>query len=339
MTEANFFTREFPLSCICCLHWFSGLATKPTLIISLVVCFGALSCPQTLAQEIEVKAESALKSEPAEAPSKLFIEADTPEQIAAMAQLYDVDEPINYIDFLEMAQHPVGPRRSLPTKQSPWLLWLLLAFILGAILSLMVYMLFNRSIETAKDEKQDDDKPVFPRMRRIAFIACLLFSICIVAIGLLLIVQTIPWTLNNSAQQSAATQSPAGPITWAYWHPGKVVQQLNQNKIVWVSYTADWDPTSKLNEARVAANNELLQRMNKMNVSFVAVDFTAKNESNYDELARTGSFATPVNFIYPPNYPEEPAIKLETLITLTDVDLVLDRMEAIVSKLKAKEKE
>ena len=264
-------------------------------------------------------------------PVVKHIDADTPEQIAAMAELYDVDEPIKYIDSTEMSQFPVGPVNSEPIKQVPLLLALLVAFISGAIISLMVYMLFNRSIETKKTEQQDDRKPVYPRMRRIAFIACMLFSICIVAVGGLMVAKTLPWTHNDETQPTAAAEPPT--ITWANWHPGKVVQQLNQNKIVWVNYTADWDPTSKLNEARVASNRELVQRMNKMNISFVTVDFTLKDDSNWKELARTDTYSTPVNFIYPPNYPQEPAIKLETLFSPTDVHRVLDRMEAIIFKL------
>ena len=272
-------------------------------------------------------------SEPSRETIVERIEADTPDQIAAMAQLYDVNEPIKYIDFTEMNQFPVGPPDSEPIKQVPLLLALMLAFILGAMISLMVYMLFNRKIETEKTAKQEGDQPVYPRMRRIAFAACLFFSICIVANGVLLIADTVLRTTDDETNQSATAKT-TGTITWANWHPGKVVQQLNQNKTVWVNYTADWDLTSKLNEVRVASNADLVKRMNEMNISFIAVDFTQRNENNRKELARTDTYSTPVNLIYPPNYPQQPAIKLETIFTPTDVHLVLDRMEAITSKMK-----
>ena len=281
----------------------------------------------------------AVARKPASEPNREAIiehvEADTPDQIAAMAQLYDVNEPIKYIDFTEMNQFPVGPADSEPIKQVPLLLALMLAFILGAMISLMVYMLFNRKIEPEKATKQEGDQPVYPRMRRIAFAACLFFSICIVANGVLLMAETVFRTTDNETNQSATAKT-IGTITWANWHPGKVVQQLNQNKTVWVNYTADWDLSSKVNEARVSSNADLVERMNKMNISFIAVDFTLKDDSKWKELARTDSPCTPVNFIYPPNYPEEPAIKLETFFVPTDVHLVLDRMEAITSQLRAK---
>ena len=273
------------------------------------------------------------KAGPIKKPDVKFIDMDTPEQIAAMAALYDVDEPVNYIKFADMNQFPVAPPVSRPADQSVPLLWLLLALISGAMISVMVYMVFNRSVETDKTAEQDNDQPVYPRLRQIAFIACLVFSICIIAVGVLLIVQSMPWTTSDETQQAATTNTSTGSITWANWHPGKVNQQLEQNKIVWVNYTAEWDSNSKLNEARIASNASLVERISKMNISLVAVDFTKNDDINRNELARTDSACTPVNLIFPPNYPEEPAIKMETLIVPTDVHKVLDRMEAITTKL------
>ena len=274
------------------------------------------------------------KTEPIKEPDVKFVDTDTPEQIAAMAELYDVDEPVNYIKFTDMNQFPVAPPASKPADQSVPLLWLLLALISGAMISVMVYMVFNRSVETDKTAEQDNDQPVYPRLRRIAFIACLVFSLCIIAVGVLLIVQSMPWTTSDETQQAATTNTSTGSITWANWHPGKVNQQLEQNKIVWVNYTAEWQLTCKLNEVRIASDRELVDRMNRMKISFVAVDFTAKSDEATNELFRAGGHSIPVNFIYPPNYPEQPAIKLDALTIPTDVHKVLDRMEAITTKLK-----
>ena len=74
--------------------------------------------------------------------------------------------------------------------------------------------------------------------------------------------------------------------------------------------------------------------MNEMGISFVAIDLSVKEDYKWKELNRTNSDAIPVNLIYPPNYPEEPAIKLNTVVNPSDVNLVLDRMEEIVSSLK-----
>ena len=76
--------------------------------------------------------------------------------------------------------------------------------------------------------------------------------------------------------------------------------------------------------------------MKKMGMSFVAVDFTKRETAiaEWKELARTDEKALPVNLIYPPNYPTEPAIKMDILVSPADLSLVLDRMDKIVSGLK-----
>ena len=76
--------------------------------------------------------------------------------------------------------------------------------------------------------------------------------------------------------------------------------------------------------------------MEKMGVSFVAVDFTLKEKAinEWKELKRTDDKAIPVNLIYPPNYPEEPAIKLDPFFAPADLSLVLDRMQKIADALK-----
>ena len=68
-------------------------------------------------------------------------------------------------------------------------------------------------------------------------------------------------------------------------------------------------------------------------MSFVKVDFSSdrEREAEWTELARTGSDALPVNLIYPPNYPDEPAIKLSPNLLAGEVNRVLDRMEKIIA--------
>ena len=76
--------------------------------------------------------------------------------------------------------------------------------------------------------------------------------------------------------------------------------------------------------------------MKDMNISFVAIDFTKKDKAinEWKELKRTDEKLLPVNLIYPPNYPEEPAIKMESLYSPADLNLVLDRIEKIVGSLE-----
>ena len=64
-------------------------------------------------------------------------------------------------------------------------------------------------------------------------------------------------------------------------------------------------------------------------MELVVVDDTLREERIATDLLRADRSIIPVNLIYPPNYPEEPAILLEGLIGPTDALEVLARMEQI----------
>lgn len=64
------------------------------------------------------------------------------------------------------------------------------------------------------------------------------------------------------------------------------------------------------------------------------VDYTDTSDKVISkEIARTEQQNLPVNLIYPPNYPLEPAIMLNELVTPKDVLKVLERMEKIQASL------
>ena len=72
-------------------------------------------------------------------PHAEAIEADTPEEIAAMARLYDINAPIKYIKFSEMEKYPIGSGGSSSGDgdETSLPIALFFAFIGGAILNLM----------------------------------------------------------------------------------------------------------------------------------------------------------------------------------------------------------
>ena len=62
----------------------------------------------------------------------------------------------------------------------------------------------------------------------------------------------------------------------------------------------------------------------------VVVDNTFNEERIARDLDRAGRNVIPVNLIYPPNYPEEPAVLLDELISPDDALKALARMEQII---------
>ena len=125
----------------------------------------------------------------AKVPQSEAVEADTPEEIEAMARLYDVNTPIKYIKFSEMDKYPIGSggssngsgdETSLPFA-------LLFAFVGGAILNLMPCVFPVLGIKVMGFVKQGGEKPAKIRMHGFAFAAGLVFSMWILAGGLLLL--------------------------------------------------------------------------------------------------------------------------------------------------------
>ncbi len=63
----------------------------------------------------------------------------------------------------------------------------------------------------------------------------------------------------------------------------------------------------------------------------VVADNTRREEQIARDLNRADRKLIPVNLIYPPNYPEEPAVLLEELITPDDALKALARIERIIN--------
>ena len=70
----------------------------------------------------------------------------------------------------------------------------------------------------------------------------------------------------------------------------------------------------------------MLDKIKELDVLMVVADLTSNDELIARDLGRADRSQIPVNLIYPPNYPEQPAILLEELITPDDALHALERM-------------
>ena len=84
-----------------------------------------------------------------------------------------------------------------------------------------------------------------------------------------------------------------------------------------------------MNEGRVFSDDDVLAKLEELNVELVVIDDTLREERIARDLSRADRNIIPVNLVYPPNYPEEPCILLEGLIGPSDALKVLARMEEI----------
>jgi thiol:disulfide interchange protein len=89
----------------------------------------------------------------------------------------------------------------------------------------------------------------------------------------------------------------------------------------------------KFNEKRVFSNSEVLAKVKELNIEFVVVDDTLREERIAKDLLRAGRSNIPVNLIYPPNYPDEPAVILEENFGPAKALKALERMEEVLNLL------
>ena len=78
-----------------------------------------------------------------------------------------------------------------------------------------------------------------------------------------------------------------------------------------------------------------MAKLEELDVEMVVVDDTLREARIAKDLKRVDRSLLPVNLIYPPNYPEEPAIMIDALFSPADALKVLDRMEKIQNSVMA----
>lgn len=115
------------------------------------------------------------------------VEPDTPEQIAAMARLYDPDEKVKYLNYSEMAANPIGSGGTSSASQTSFGVAVLFAFLGGALLNLMPCVFPVLGIKVMGFVKQGGEKASKVRMHGLAFAAGLIVSMWILAGGLLIL--------------------------------------------------------------------------------------------------------------------------------------------------------
>ena len=77
------------------------------------------------------------------------------------------------------------------------------------------------------------------------------------------------------------------------------------------------------------SNQDVLDKLEALDVDLIIVDDTKREARHAADIKRCDRSLLPVNLIYPPNYPQEPAILIDSLISPADAIKVLERMEHI----------
>lgn len=130
--------------------------------------------------------------------------------------------------------------------------------------------------------------------------------------------------INKIDVTSQPPAAQAGDEAWADYDPIAISGALDAGEPVFVSFTADWCITCKVNERGVLADPEVRNALDRHGFRWFRGDWTQRDELIRTELARHGRAGVPLYLVYDPRNPTQPQVLPELL----SVDLVV---EAFVS--------
>ncbi len=105
-------------------------------------------------------------------------------------------------------------------------------------------------------------------------------------------------------------------LTWIPWSPQTIESLRDDDRIIYVDFTARWCATCQVNKTVVFSSEKVLDFIDKNKVALVKADWTSEDPAITRRLAELGKAAVPVTLVYLPTE-EEPRILPETLVPST----------------------
>jgi thiol:disulfide interchange protein DsbD len=150
------------------------------------------------------------------------------------------------------------------------------------------------------------------------------------AIGLVL-VGLVAAGLNIIRLEAGEPAPPSVPRleqAWQRFDARAIADQLAAGRPVFVSFTADWCITCKVNEHFVIAHDRVREEFARLDVALFRGDWTRRDERIRSELARFGKAGVPLYLIYGPENPEQPVLMPELLSVERVVDALREAAPA-----------
>jgi thiol:disulfide interchange protein DsbD len=137
------------------------------------------------------------------------------------------------------------------------------------------------------------------------------------AVGSALVVLTLIGL--NHVGSSALPESERGGAKagsshgWAEWSPEAIESARASGRPVLVIFSADWCITCKVNEKVVLADDRVRSELERLDFAVFHADWTARNDTIREELARFGRAGVPMYLVYRAGEPGEPRLLPELL--------------------------
>lgn len=107
-------------------------------------------------------------------------------------------------------------------------------------------------------------------------------------------------------------------IVWQDFSQETVERLINEKRIVFIDFTAQWCQTCKLNELGVLSKDTVVSEFQRLKVAAVKADWTFNNPAISEVLKKFGRSGVPFYVVFNPNRPQNP-ILLSELLTVNEV--------------------
>jgi len=143
------------------------------------------------------------------------------------------------------------------------------------------------------------------------------------ALGVLLLGASVLWALPTWREPPAARASATGAETrWQPWSPERVAALNAEGRTAFVDFTAAWCVTCQVNKRTTLTDAGLLADLDTARVVLLRADWTRRDATISNELARLGRSGVPVYAVYRPG-DAQPALLPELLSVRTVREVVL----------------
>ena len=137
--------------------------------------------------------------------------------------------------------------------------------------------------------------------------------------------------MPSSSSAQVVTKSEEG-IAWQPFSLANLESYLDDNRTVFIDFTADWCLTCKVNEKTVMTDERVVERFKENNIVAVRADWTNRNQDITKLLAKFGRSGVPLYVIFPAGRPNEPIV-LPEVITSGIVTEAIDRATLVTSAM------